>query len=416
MTDATNTGSTPPPAVEVTSLSRLGPRAQRDALRQLASTTRVARFAEGTFVLQWDDVRALLRDRRFAGVGLSVFDALGIDDGPLRRWYGSLMFTNEGDRHARLRALVQQAFVPRSIEELRPTTRALAQELLAPVMETGEGDLVDFAFHLPIQAMAVLLGVPAHDVPEFTRWSHALARVFGFMTPDQVSAATAALQALLPYAETLLERRRQDPRDDLISRLGQAEQDGDRLTDSEAADMIVNLIVGGHDTSTGQIACTLLTLFEHPDLLAPLRDDPARVPAAVEEALRYVPTLGAIPRVALSTFEFNGLCFEPGALVWLVTDTANHDPTGYPDPSRFDPGRFDGDDAPRLMTFGAGPHFCLGAAFARMVVQEATTAVLALPPPLRLVEPAERIPWTSVLATYPKRLPARCTPTAAVSA
>lgn len=416
MTDGTKARPVPGSGVEAESLSRLGPQEQRAALRRLASTTRVARFAEGTFVLRWDDVRALLRDRRFAGVGLSVFDALGINEGPLRRWYGNLMFTNEGDRHARLRALVQQAFVPRSIEVMRPATQALAHELLAPVRESGEGDLVDFAFHLPIRAMAVLLGVPARDVPEFTRWSHALARVFGFMTPDQVNAATDALQTLLPYAESLLALRRREPRDDLITRLGQAEQGGDRLTDAEAADMMVNLIVGGHDTSTGQIACTLLTLFEHPELLTPLRDDPARIPAAVEEALRYVPTLGAIPRVALATFEIDGFRIEPGALVWLVTDTANHDPTGYADPGRFDPQRFDRDDAPRLMTFGAGPHFCLGAAFARMVVQEATAAVLALPPPLRLAEPAEQIPWTSVLATYPERLPVRCAPRAAVPA
>src|SRR5258706_5905841 len=233
----------------------LDPVAGGDGLRRLAGTGRVAYAPEGVGVLRWEDVRALLRDRRFEGVGLSVFDLLGITDGPLRRWYGSLMFTNEGVTHDRLRSLVQQAFVPRSIEALRSTTREIADDLLRPVAAEGRGNLIDLATHVPIRAIARLVGVGADDLVEFTRRSQVLSRVFGFMLPEEIEAATVAIEELLEYTGSLLDARRAEPCDDLITRLFQAEVDGERLTDAEVADMVVNIVVGAHDTSTGQIAC-----------------------------------------------------------------------------------------------------------------------------------------------------------------
>ena len=395
-------------AVEISIWDDLDPVAQRDALRKIATTERVAYSPEAVWVLRWEDVRALLRDRRFAGVGLSVFDLLGITEGPLRRWYGSLMFTNEGPAHNRLRSLVQQAFVPRSIESLRSTTREIADDLLRPIAAAGGGDLSDLATHVPIRAIAKLVGVDDDDLAEFTRHSQVLSRVFGFMNPEEIEAATRSIEELLAFTRTLLDTRRADPRDDLITRLFQAELDGERLTDAEVADMVVNVIVGAHDTSTGQIACTLLTLLEHSDMLATLRAEPDLIPLAIEETMRYASSIGAVPRVAIEAVDFNGLHFEAGALLVLCTDTANHDPVGYSEPGRFLPSRFEADDVHRLMTFGAGPHYCLGAAFARMVVHEAVRAVLSLPEPLQLTEPASELPWTMVLATYPARLPISC--------
>jgi cytochrome P450 len=396
--------------VEISEWVELDPVVRRDTLRELAATHRTVRAPIGEFVLRWEDVRALLRDRRFEGVGLVMFDALGITDGPLRRWYGSLMFTNEGVAHNRLRSLVQQAFVPRSIETLRPTTRAIADDLLRPIAADGHGDLMELATHTPIRAIAKLVGVGYDDLTVFTRQSQILSRVFGFMTPEEIEEATQAIQELLAFTRTLLDARRADPQDDLITRLFQAEVDGERLTDAEVADMVVNIVVGAHDTSTGQIACTLLTLLDHPDMLAALRADRALVPNAVEETMRYVSSIGAVPRVAVEAVDFNGLHFDAGDLLFLCTDTANHDPVGYDEPGRFLPERFDADEVHRLMTFGAGPHYCLGAAFARMVVQEAVTSVLALPEPLELSEPAASLEWTTVLATYPASIPITCGP------
>jgi hypothetical protein len=384
------------------------PAKRRELILDAAQQARFLRTPEALVVLRWDDVRTLLRDRRFAGVGLSIFDILGIGDGPLRRWYGSLMFTNEGTVHNRLRSLVQKAFVPRSVEALRPTTAAIADDILRPIAAAGRGDLAELAIELPIRAMAKLIGVPDEDVSEFGRWSQALSPVFGFMTPEQIAAAEDAVEALLAYTQSVLEHRREDPQDDLITRLLDAEEDGERLTDGEVADMVVNLVVGGHDTSTGQISCTVFTLLEHPDMLEAVRANPALIPSAVEETLRYLPALGAVPRVALETIDYEGLHVEPGQLVVLNTLAANHDPQGYPEPGRFLPDRFEDDDVHRLMTFGAGPHFCLGAAFARMVLQESVYAMLRLPEPLALAEPARSLPWITVLADYPGRLPITC--------
>lgn len=394
--------------VEISIWDDLDPVAKRDALRKIATTERVAYSPEAIWILRWEDVRALLRDRRLEGVGLTVFDLLGITDGPLRRWYGSIMFTNEGVAHNRLRSLVQQAFVPRSIESLRPATRAIADDLLRPIATAHGGDLSDLATHVPIRAIAKLVGVDDDDLAEFTRHSQVLSRVFGFMIPEEIEAATQAIEELLASTRSLLDARRADPRDDLITRLFQAELDGERLTDAEVADMVVNVIVGAHDTSTGQIACTLLTLLEHPGMLASLRTEPGLVPLAIEETMRYASSIGAVPRVAIEAVDYDGLHFEAGSLLVLCTDTANHDPVGYSEPGRFLPSRFDASEVHRLMTFGAGPHYCLGAAFARMVVQEAVTAVLRLPEPLQLSEPAADLPWTTVLATYPARLPIIC--------
>lgn len=394
--------------VEISIWDDLDPVAKRDALRRIATTERVAYSPEAVWILRWEDVRALLRDRRFEGVGLAVFDLLGITDGPLRRWYGSLMFTNEGVTHNRLRSLVQQAFVPRSIESLRPATRAIAEDLLRPIAAAGGGDLSDLATHVPIRAIAKLVGVDDHDLAEFTRHSQVLSRVFGFMNPEEIEAATQAIEELLAYTRSLLDVRRAEPRDDLITRLFQAEVDGERLSDAEVADMVVNIVVGAHDTSTGQIACTLLTLLEHPDILASLRAEPDLIPVAIEETMRYASSIGAVPRVAIEEVDHEGLHFEAGALLVLCTDTANHDPVGYAEPGRFLPARFDADEVHRLMTFGAGPHYCLGAAFARMVLQEAVTAVLSLPEPVQLTEPAAGLPWTMALATYPAQLPISC--------
>ena len=365
------------------SFAALTPAERRTLVLAHTAETRFLRTPEMVVVLRWDDVRALLRDKRFAGVGLSIFDLLGIGDGPLRRWYGSLMFTNEGEVHHRLRSLVQQAFVPRSVEALRPTTAALADEILAPVAATGRGDLAELALELPIRAMAKLIGVPDEDVAEFGRWSQALSPVFGFMTPEQIAAAEAAVEALLAYTASVLEHRRADPQDDLISRLLAAEVDGEQLTDGEVADMVVNLVVGGHDTSTGQISCTLVHAAR-PSRHA--RHGARRTESASRPRSRR--RCGICPRSARCRASRSkpsttkGLHAEPGQLVVLNTLAANHDPEGYPEPGRFLPTRFEDEDVHRLMTFGAGAHFCLGAAFARMVLQESVAAVLRLPEPL----------------------------------
>jgi cytochrome P450 len=390
----------------------------RDELRNLPPDVRLVLDPMGTwYVVRRADVDSLLHDRRLQGIGMTLFDLQGINDGPLRHWYEGIMFTNEGAAHHRLRTLVQKAFTPRAIERLRPFSAGEAARLLEPVRQARRGDLVDLAFYLPIRAMAALLGVPADDIDRFTASSVDLARVFGYMTPEQVTAATDAVVHLQGYVAALLEERRRTPGDDLITALLASEDEGDRLTHEETISMVVNLLVGGHDTTTSQIACSLLALLAHPGAMDQLAADRALVAAAVEESIRLLPGIGVVPRVTTTAIEVDGHKIPPGSLLMLMSSLANTDPEGFEQPDDFVLGRYDTSAAAgeqslvppaRVLSFGAGAHYCLGAAMARMLVQEAVTAVAALPPPVALTESPDDLPWTRVLGEYPARLPITC--------
>ncbi len=183
------------------------------ALRQLADegATAVDAVSGATVVLRYEDIDRLIRDHRLAGVGLTFFDILGIDDGPLRDWYGGLMFTNEGDVHNRLRMLVSRAFTPRSVERLRVDAGLLVAEAMATVEADGGGDLVQLFGRIPIRVMCRLLGVPEADVPIFGKWADALSPTFVFMDDEQIAAATAAIVAMLDYVRELADQRGQRP-------------------------------------------------------------------------------------------------------------------------------------------------------------------------------------------------------------
>lgn len=356
-----------------------------------------------TIVLRYADVESLARDPRLAGVGLSLFDVMGIDSGPLRDWYGGLMFTNEGDVHDRLRTLVSRAFTPRSVEALRGDAAALAKETLQTVVSDGGGDLTEAFALVAMKVMCRLLGVPEADVAVFGAWADALSPIFGLMSPEQIENATRSITELLAYVEELATRRRADPSDDLITALLNAEDEGDRLTHEELIAMVANLLVGGHDTTTSQIGCSLLTLLRHPEQKERLRADPTIIVSAVEETIRYEPSITGVPRTAVSPLNVAGTDVGEGGVVVLCTAAANREPGVWDDPDRFDVGRFTVKGGPRLLSFGAGPHFCLGAALARLTVQETVSAVAS--ESLRLDEDPARLPWRAVLGRSPAKLP-----------
>jgi cytochrome P450 len=253
--------------------------------------------------------------------------------------------------------------------------------------------------------MCRLLGVPAADVGVFARWADALSPIFGFMTPEQITAANDAIVQMLAYVETLADRRRADPADDLITALIAAEDEGDRLSHDELVAMVANLLVGGHDTTTSQIGCSLLTMLRFPDEAARLGSDLTLLQSAVEETIRYEPSIIGVPRTVIAPVTVAGTELAPGSMVMLCTGAANREPGVWGDPDRFDVTRFSRRGSPALLSFGAGPHFCLGAALARMTLQETVRALVTVGRSLRLTEPANDIPWRSVLGRSPARLP-----------
>src|SRR5215470_5649246 len=257
------------------------------ALTELARASAVADDVTGLlWVLRYADVERLATDRRLHGVRLTIFDLMGITEGPLRRWYGSLMFTNEGDKHGRLRRLVSAAFKPTAVNALRAVTREIVEERFADLRRDGGGDLMRSFQYVPMRVMCALLGVPQEDVSIFGAWTDALSPVFLFMSPEQIDAATAALGELLAYLDELVERRRRQPDDDLISALIAAEDEGNRLTHEELLDMVANMLVGGHDTTASQIGCTCFELLGRPDIVAELVTCPQSIGSAVDETLR----------------------------------------------------------------------------------------------------------------------------------
>jgi cytochrome P450 len=265
------------------------------ALRAAAqeASTAIDALSGAVIVVRHDDVERLAHDPHVAGVDLAVFDALGIGDGPLRRWYGGLMFTNEDEPHDRLRRLVSRAFTPRSAEELRPAAATVATSQLDIVRRDGGGDLNGALARLPMHVMCGLLGVPPEVVEGFVEWADALSVVFNFMTPEQIDSASSAIVDMLAYVGRLVERRRAEPGPDLITALLAAEADGGKFTHDEVVAMVANLLVGGHDTTASQLACTLLS---HPDEFKRLEVDRSLIPHAVAETIRFEPSVSAVPR------------------------------------------------------------------------------------------------------------------------
>ncbi|MCZ8379794.1 cytochrome P450 [Mycobacterium sp. CPCC 205372] len=353
-----------------------------------------------TVVLRHDDVESLAHDPRLNGIGLTLFDVMGITDGPLRDWYGRLMFTTEGDYHRRIRSLVSKSFTPRSVAALRSTATVMAEEAADAVRDGG--DLVAACSPLGTRLICRLLGVPDADVAVFARWADALSPVFFVMTADQIAAATTAITELHTYVDELTARRAQDPGPDLITALLAAEADGERLTHDETVTMIANLLVAGHDTTGSQIPCSLLVALQHRDGIA--RDDDVLMASAVTETIRMEPSIPLIPRTAVAPIEVYGVSLAAGSMVFLCIAAACRDETAWHDPDQFDAARFTRPDAPKLMNFGAGVHYCLGTALAKVTVHECVKSVLALDPPLRLTEAPAEIPWRQVLGRSPARL------------
>jgi hypothetical protein len=252
--------------------------------------------------------------------------------------------------------------------------------------------------------MCRLLGVPDLDVATFGDWLDDLSPVFSMMTPDQIVAAERALVELLNYVDDLTMQRRTRPGPDLITALLAAEDDGEKLTHDEVVRMVANLLVAGHDTTGSQLGCTLLVVLLNMRDASRATTEPSLVGSVVSETTRLEPSIAFIPRTALAPLQIAGDEIPAGSLLMLSSATANRDPVTWKDPDRFDAARFAEPGVPNVLAFGAGPHYCLGAALARLTLEESVRAVLSVDGWYQLTEPANEIPWRVVLGRSPERL------------
>lgn len=357
------------------------------------------------YVLRHDDCRSMLTQRGLAGVGLALFDQMDIHDGPLREWYGSLMFTNEGSDHHRLRRLVGRAFTPKAVGAFRDRIAERVAERIAPLADGEAFDLLRPLRDVPTAAMCDLLGVPEADVSRFESWLDDLSPVFFFMTSEQIGRATAAIVALSGYVSDLCEKRSHEPREDLISALLRAEDDGDRLTRGETVAMVANLLVAGHDTTRSQIGATLYAMLKRPEFWPHALAGESSLEALVEETVRIEPGVLGVPRVAQEAVEVAGYSCQPGQILVASSIAANRDPAAWDAPSEIRLERVLDDRLSRHVSFGGGPHFCLGAWLARLTVQVVVSEIARFAP--EPVDDLDGVEWAGTVGVAPVSLRAR---------
>ena len=395
--ESTGTEASVPTGIELTPLD---PAFQRDPYPVLDRLRSREPVHHDQVIRRWvlsrhDDIDAVLRDRDMAvdprkaapGTYMEMFSAAESGREP------SMLFLDAPD-HTRLRGLVNKAFTPRAVEQMRPRIQEIVDELLDGVVESGGVDLIaSFAGPLPTIVIAEMLGVDPADRGDFKRWSDE--GVMGFnplLSEEERERVMASTAAMGDYFRRAIAERHGSPRDDLISSLIAVEEAGDQLTDEEIVTMCSLLLAAGNVTTTDLIGNGVLALLQHPEELRKLREDPALIENAVEEMLRFDSPVTQTARIPMSDLALGGCPIGAGQSVLTSLAAANHDPSAYPDPHRFDVTRKD----THHHSFGGGAHFCLGAPLARLEAQVAIGTLVQRFPRLRLAD--EPLEWRGVPA------------------
>lgn len=323
-----------------------------------------------------------LRTRSAIFPGMKIAEIFGVTEGPLyEQMVRNILHVNGAD-HTRLRSLVNPALSPRAVERYRPIMREFLGDLLAQAIAASgaqdDGEVCcefveAFAKPYPSLAIATVMGAPLEDAPRLHHWSNMIQRQFDAVAmASEIAPITQAVKEFYEYAQALVRARREDPSDDLISKLIAAEEEGERLSDVECINLVFNVLVGGVDTSQSQLAHAVRLLAEHPDQWELLAQDPSLAERAVEEALRYEPITPFTARILVEEVSYRDVTFPEGTVVMVCAFTGNRDvdddDAGPRGAESFDITAERGRARP--LTFGAGVHYCLGANLARVELQE----------------------------------------------
>ena len=377
-----------PPLIPAAELE-LHPHRIFEAYRPL---TPVIRREDGVYVaIRATDVDYLATDPRTRQMQTEIGLARGVTQGPLFDFFNNTMLLSNGVAHRRRRAPLSRAFALKVVHDLRPHIRQIVNDLIDKHYARGEMRFRDdLAAWIPARVVSDKLGKSETDIPEFTRNVYQLARS---LTPSfsrgDVAELNEAADWLTRYVETLLERRRHEPRDDLLTSYLHAVDEADVLSRIEALMQIVSVILAGSDTTRAALTIQLSLLLQHPDQWEALRGDPSRVRGAVLESLRYEPSVGSFPRFTLEEIEIDGCTVPRNVVLSMSTLSAMRDPALYRDPDRFDISRTDHPRRP--MVFGAGAHRCLGETLALLELEETLAALAERLPNLNLVGDAPTV-------------------------
>jgi cytochrome P450 len=379
-----------------------------EQLRAAAGVSWIARNPFGFTILHYDDAVAVLRDKRWHSATSRIMELHGVTDPTYLARRRTSILSAEGEEHTRLRRLVGKAFSPRAADRLRPFMREVVGGLVDAVAPHGRADVaVDICEPYPIPIICELLGAPKHDWKLFSRWATDVLRIFNGNLAEDLPVIMAAQDELDAYTRELIAERRSLPADDLLTDLIAAEEAGDKLSTEELLMMVEAVIVGGTDTTRNQLGCALALFAEHPQQWRLLADQPELAPQAVEEVMRYFGAVRATGRFASEEIEYRGVVFPAGTFVSPSLAGANRDRSVFERPDVFDITR-PPSGQPHL-TFGAGIHYCLGAALARAELQEALPLLARRLPGLALAGP---ITWkpNAVGIFGPEHLPVTFTP------
>jgi cytochrome P450 len=336
------------------------------------------------FLTEYDDAATLLKESRFSADRTQAAQYQSLTRDVPR----SLLGLDPPD-HTRLRVLVQKAFTPRVVERLKPRIQELVDGLLDQAERRGELELIeDFAYPLPVTVIAEMMGVPVEDRDRFQQWSRVLAASLDPIQPaERLQQTEPARIALTDFFRDIIERRRREPREDLISALVAAEEQGDVLTEQELLVMCNLLLIAGHETTVNLIGNGTLALLRNPDQLERWRRGDVSDESAVEELLRYDGPVQLTGRVPTEDVELGGCEIKRFQPVIALLGAVNRDPAVFADASRLDLGR----QPNQHFAFGRGIHFCLGAPLARLEGQIALGSLVRRFPNLRLTgEPGWR--------------------------
>lgn len=365
----------------------------REQARALRARGRVHRDTLGLWLLvNHADCRAVMQSSRLsrdprASNGYATQRPFGAGSA-LEQAAERFMLFNDAPVHTRLRRVVAAAFTPAATRQLRELVTAKTTALLDALPADEPFDFMRrFAQVLPIRVICDMLGVDAGDFDQAKAWSDAAACVVEPLASRAERADGArAVAELTTFLRAQVARRRAHPQDSVLDRMIAAQREDPQFDDDELLANLILLFIAGHETTTNLLGNGLLALLNHPAQMARLRDEPTRLPEAVDEMLRYESPTNMVARITLEPWVIDDLTVPAGEVLYCLIGAANHDPAVFADPDRFDIGRHPN---PQL-SFGGGVHYCVGAPLARLEAQVAFEALLQRFPVLQLAEPAPR--------------------------
>jgi cytochrome P450 len=354
--------------------------------QQLAEIRRLGWLAKmpfGYIVMERDAGEFFLRAKGTAFPGRQLAEAFGVTKGPLAEHIDLTINNLEGEQHRRVRSLVGHAFSPRAADRWRPTMREFLKRLWQQFAAANSCEFVSaMAKPYPALTMAAVLGAPEQDAAQLREWSDWVLRQYNISAmANQLPAIERALVDVQEYVAKLLDRRRAEPTGDLISDLVTAHADGERLSAAECVHLVVNVLAGGIDTTQNQLAHAMRLFATYPGQWALLRRRPELISRAVTEVLRFEPVTAFTARLCTQEISYRDTTFPAGAIVVICSERANRETS-----EQFD---ITTELSERLLTFGAGEHYCLGANFARAELEEALAFLVPRMPGLELAGEAQ---------------------------